>query len=159
MKGFSGFPQGGLFWCRTGGRSTTCHHSEWGTWTCGPTVDINLATNRKYFTEPCLSNCGMCIWVCTAKWSVLLSSIQLGVENTIKGVLACCELHNFNKKLENLWTCTTKCYAPVLMLWIFQIDLLISSCHQRIECLGKINMCLNAPWLQLFLNFLYCPHA
>ncbi|XP_040196708.1 protein ALP1-like [Rana temporaria] len=31
---------------------------------------------------------------CTAKWRVLLSSIQLDVENAIKVVLACCVLHN-----------------------------------------------------------------
>lgn len=31
---------------------------------------------------------------CTAKWRVLLSSIQLDVENAMKVVLACCVLHN-----------------------------------------------------------------
>lgn len=32
--------------------------------------------------------------VLTAKWRVLLSSMQLDVENAIKVVLACCVLHN-----------------------------------------------------------------
>lgn len=33
--------------------------------------------------------------VCTAKWRVLLTSMQLDVDNAIKVVLACCVLHNF----------------------------------------------------------------